>query len=282
MTQVQDDHARPADVVRAAFAPAHFGEWLQGRLGPEGDLVLVTLLCDAYGVHVHKQPSPDVVLGAGFEDLTRPVALDFLRDLGVTEGGTFSVSARFNAGAGTGVSTAGLVALARAAVTEPISETALARACLRCEGASDPLMLRHPDRVLWASRRAEIIRPLPAPPRVDVLGAFWGPAERTDPDDQDFPDISDVVSDWAQGPTRETACALATVSAERCRKRRGPLDDPSAQIAECLGALGYARAHTGSARAFLFAPGTRPIDGAERLRVAGYASPVLFSTGART
>ena len=28
----------------------HFGEWVQGRLGPEGPVVLVTMLCRAHGV----------------------------------------------------------------------------------------------------------------------------------------------------------------------------------------------------------------------------------------
>ena len=52
-----------------------------------------------------------------------------------------------------------------------------------------------------------------------------------------------------------------------------------AEVGAALGALGYARAHTGSARAFIFAPGTAPAIGADILSAAGLSDVFTFDTG---
>ena len=68
--------------------------------------------------------------------------------------------------------------------------------------------------------------------------------------------------------------ALASESARRTLALRGPADDPSAEIVRALGAAGHAIAHTGAARAFLFAPGTLPEGAGAVLRAAGFTVQV--------
>ena len=183
-------------------------------------------------------------------------------------------------GAGAGASTACLVAAARVAGVEGAPER-LARACLAVEGASDPLMFDAPDRLLWASRRAEALRVLPPAPEAEIAGGFWGPPEATDPGDETFADIADLVEHWARAAARgdlAAAAGIATESTRRCTALRGP-GDPMADLARELGALGIARAHTGSARALIFAPGRVP-DGAEAaLSEAGLDRVLRFRTG---
>jgi hypothetical protein len=62
---------------------------------------------------------------------------------------------------------------------------------------------------------------------------------------------------------------------------RGPVGDPSARVAQRLGALGWVTAHTGGARGFVFAPGTAPQDSVARLRAAGYRHVTTFQGGIR-
>lgn len=176
------------------------------------------------------------------------------------------------------MSTAALVALARASGAD---EARIAEACLAIEGASDPLMLDHPDAVLWAPRRARPLCPLPRPPAAEIVGGLWGAPCQTDPDDFAFGPIDDLVAAWADGPGLAEAGRLATLSAERTTAIRGPGDDPTADIAHRLGALGIARAHTGPARALIFAPGDVPADTEAALQEAGYTNILRFRTGRR-
>lgn len=249
---------------------AHFGEWLQGRLGPAGPVVLVTLPCPALRVSA-----------PGAEAL--PVAPDvmarFAARLGLVslpEG----VTRNFAAGIGGGASTAALIALARAAGYDGAPER-LAAACVEVEKASDPLMFAQPDRVLWASRQGRVLRDMPAPPRAAILGGRSGAPVWTDAGDDNFADVSDLVDDWDRAARRADLprlAALAGASARRCRAARGPAD-PMSELARDLGALGDARAHTGSLRGLVFAPGTIPEHGPAALREAGLTGVMSFETG---
>ena len=241
----------------------------------DGRLVLVTLPCPGLGVRAEK-------LGEGplFVDGEMPDPAPLLRALGLPERGRFRVRSDMPPGGGAGASTASLLALARAAGSRAGPE-ALAAACLAAEGAVDPLMLESPGAWLWAPREARALEPLPPPPPATVVGGFWGPAERTDPADLRFPDIGDLLGPWraacASGDL-VAASAIASASAARCTAMRGPASDPAADLAARLGALGWARAHTGPARALLFAPGAAP-DGAEdTLRRAGLSGVLRFET----
>lgn len=242
----------------------HFGEWLQGLHG--GQVVLVTMACPALGLTT---PGPRHLFPQ--DVLTR-----FCTLLGLT-GPIPGVTPDMPPGGGAGASTAALVAVARALGFTGTPET-LARACLEVEGACDPLMFPAPDTLLWASRAARVVADLPSPPACTVVGGFWGAPTRTDAADHAFPDISDLVADWAKGPSLRTAAALATQSATRCTALRGP-SDPMADLARDLNALGVVRAHTGSARGLIFATGEAPAHAESALCEAGLTDTLTFATG---
>ena len=252
---------------------------MQGRLGPDGPVVLITLPCAALYVTARAEAGSQALQGAG---LDRPhgamVAARFIADLGLELPQGVRVQACAEAGLGTGVSTASLLALARMAGWRgPAS--ALARACLRAEGASDPLMSRAPARLLWASRQGRALARLPALPGHVVVGGFYGPVQITDPADSDFPDIADLVAAWRGTRNLAGFAALATQSAQRCLDLRGPAQDPTAALARRLGALGWVIAHTGAARGLIFAPGCVPGDAAQTLLEAGMRGVLQFGGG---
>lgn len=260
------------------FVAGHFGEWLQGIVGADGQVGLVTLACPVAGVRAD-------VAGQGALEIDQNAALldaaqcrGFLSALGVAQAGRIRLRADLPPGGGAGMSTASLVSLARAVGA---AEDRIASACLGVEGATDPLMLARPDGVLWAPREARPIRKLPPPPDAEIVGGFWGPPCRTDAEDRAFPSIDDLVADWTKGPHLEEAARLASVSAERTMALRGPKEDPTPDLARRLGALGYARAHTGPARALIFSPGQAPSMAEPTLTEAGYAHVLRFRTGGR-
>ena len=262
-------------MVRPAVrVPGHFGEWMQGRLGPDGPVALVTLACPALGVAAPGQ-------GPGIDRLfPRRAVAGFGCALGLGAVAWPGLDPDMPMGAGAGASTACLVASARALGWNGTPE-ALARACLAVEGATDPLMYPAPDRLLWASREARVIEEVAPPPRCDLVGGYWGAPLRTDPDDSDFPDIADLVPFWRGAVARgdlAAAAGIATESARRCTARRGP-DDPMEALVRDLGALGYTRAHTGTARALIFAPGKAPDGAAAALGEAGLTGVLSCATG---
>jgi uncharacterized protein involved in propanediol utilization len=126
---------------------------------------------------------------------------------------------------------------------------------------------------------------MPAPPESEIIGGLWGAPQRTDPGDEGFADIADLAELWADAAARGDLAAIAgiaTESARRCTALRGPaypLADPMADLARDLGALGAARAHTGSARALIFAPGKAPDTAEATLREAGLTRVLRFRTG---
>lgn len=265
-----------------AWVPGHFGEFIQGRLGPDGPVSLVTLPCLGLGVAGWHYPGHGLrVHGAGQRLATPARARHLLAVLGLRLSGGVVLRATMPAGGGAGASTASLVVLARLAGWrgDPL---VLARACVAAEGASDPLMFAAPECLLWASRRAEVLDRLPALPRMEILGGFYGPLQRTDPAEADFPDISDLVEGWrsvAVSGDLKGLADLASASAGRTLRWRGHHDDPTPQIARDLGALGFCIAHTGAARGLIFAPGTVPAGAGATLRAAGFTCLVQFYTG---
>lgn len=264
-----------------ARVSGHFGELLQGRLGADGPIALVTLPCPALNAAARRVPARDLRLHAPGRVLTLPVLRRFLRALEVTARGRFTLHTDMPPGGGAGASTAALVAIARL-VAPDCAPLDLARACLTVEGATDPLMLPGPARVLWASRRAVPLRALPALPRFDVLGGFYGPTRRTDPGCTDFPQIDDLVPHWskaAQAGDLDALAALASTSARRRLSQLGLAGDPTDALAQALGAKGMVIAHTGAARGLIFAPGAIPADGPARLRAAGFRGILQFRAG---
>lgn len=247
----------------------HFGEWIQGRYGPSGPVALITLACSPLRVTAPSEHA----LPFTADQLAR-----FARDLGLDA--LPGATRNFALGIGAGGSTATLVAAARAAGYDGTPER-LARACIAIEGATDPLMFDTPDQHLWASRSGEVLRKMPAPPRAAILGGLWGAPLFTDAQDDAFDDVSELADDWADATEARDlprAAAIASDSARRCTARRGPCD-PMADLARDLGALGMVRAHTGSARGLIFAPGAIPSHGVAALREAGLETVFSFETG---
>lgn len=248
----------------------HFGELLQGRLGPRGPVVLLTLPCPALGVRAVR-----VATGAALSlrgGLVSPaLARRFLGGLRLPLRGCVALFPEAVPGGGAGMSTAALVALARLAGWRG-DKLRLALACVAAEGASDPLMLPEGGAMLWASREGRVVRALAPLEPCEIVGGFVGPPRRTDAGDGDFADISDLVARW-RGDLRVQA-ALAAQSAAR---RWG--EAPAAVLARELGALGWVAAHTGSAQGLIFAPGTVPTEAGAVLRAAGFAGVLRFRAG---
>ena len=187
------------------------------------------------------------------------------------------------AGAGAGASTASLVTLARLAGTATSADV-LARACLATEGACDPIMFASPERILWASREARVLRQMPPLPRLDIVGGFFGRPVRTDARDSRFPDITDLVEAWRTAAEAGRAAPLAEIAAESARRTlalRGPAGDPTETLARDLGAAGFVIGHTGSARGLLFVPGRIPENAVGALRAAGLRGIMRFRVGVK-
>ena len=241
----------------------HFGELLQGRLGADGPLALVTLPAAGLRVTARFTPGPFALHCTGGERVILPAqAAAILRALTGRPGGRLRVASDAPAGGGAGSSTAALLAVAAACAAasgRPLPRPeALARLCHGLEGATDPLMHPAPGRLLWAPRAARTLAVMPPLPPFQVVGGFLGRGQPTDPVDLDFADISDLAAAWPAAAARGDLPGLAALSTESARRnaaRRGgsPLG-PLLALARRLGALGIAVAHTGAARALLFPP----------------------------
>ncbi len=260
------------------WVAGHFGEWVQGLCGPSQRVALVTLACPVKGADVTWQDAPDLRVEDASDLLDAGRAKAMFAALGIPQRGIITVVSDVLPGGGAGMSTAALVALARAVGT---SEERIAVACLATEGAVDPLMLERPDAVLWASRSAQVLATLPPPPKAEIIGGFWGTPERTDANDTRFPLVDDLIAQWTLGPDLPTAARIATASAERTSAQRGPIGDPTADLAARLGALGWARSHTGPARALIFPPDGVPAGAKAMLQQAGFTDVLRFTTGGR-
>ncbi|MCX7643665.1 MAG: propanediol utilization protein [Rhodobacteraceae bacterium] len=281
-SSARDPGSPAAACTASTFVAGHFGEWFQGRAGPQGGIVLVTLHCRNVGVRAERQGEGPLALEQRPALLGIDRAAGFLAAAGLPVAGSFRLRPDLPPGSGAGMSTAALVALARAASpSAPVSDDRLAAACLAAEGASDPLWLPAPDALLWAPREARTVRAMPPPPLAEIVGGLWGPPQRTDPADRRFPSVDDLVAAWAAAPDLAGAARIAAESAARTTALRGPAGDPTAALAARLGALGHARAHTGSARALIFAPGAVPEGAEAALRSAGYTHVLRFRTGGR-
>lgn len=249
--------------IAEARVAGHLGELLQGRLGPSGPVALVTLPDPELRVTARLFPGPFAFHAAGDRPISRGQVAALWRALGGVPRGRLLLRADMPAGGGAGSSTASLLAAARvctAALGAASPEaTSLATLCLALEGASDPLMMPEPARHLWDPRSARTLAILPTLPTFEVVGGFFGPGRRTDPADHDFADIRDLASAWTPAAARGDRAALADLATEAARRtlahRGGAPLDPFVAAAAACGALGVAIAHTGAARALLFAPG---------------------------
>lgn len=265
---------------RAVTVPGHFGEWLQGRLGPDGPVALITLMPGGPSLRATHRPGAGCVPELATIGCALPVsgagAAALLAALDLRLGGCITFDPAFAPGLGTGMSTAALIALARLAGYRGAPEP-LARACIAAEGASDPLMFPAPDRLLWTSREGDVVTRFTPPPPVHLVAGFFGPPQPTDARDSDYDDISDLATAWGRRDDAPWRASLAAESAHRCLVRRGPADDPMPDLARDLRALGWAMSHSGAARALIFAPDAAPRHGMAALTEAGLTEPREFA-----
>lgn len=251
----------------------HFGELIQGRLGPEGPLALISLPCPALWVECAAGlPAFSGLIGPNrVKALCNALSLPLPINMP-------GIVATMPPGGGAGSSTAGLVAIARHLGFTGSPEV-LARACVLAEGASDPLMFAAAERLLFAPRAGHVMRTLPALPRFEVVGGFFGPVLRTDPVDLAFADIADLVTRWQPDMSLPQLAELTSISAQRNLALRGPESDPTSALAADLGALGWVIAHTGNARGLIFPPGMVPPVARATLESAGFANVIQFFAG---
>ncbi|WP_045390508.1 hypothetical protein [Falsirhodobacter sp. alg1] len=250
----------------------HFGEFMQGRLGPDGPVVLITLPCPNVGVTLVRRAGPFALHGSRI--IAPRTARTVLNATGQPLG-QLHLRATMPVGGGAGSSTAAILALAGKQTPE-----FLAALCLSLEGAVDPLMYAAPEQLLWASRHGAIMARLPQLPRMQIVGGFLPGAERTDPADTRFPDISDLVQEWAEACSSAGQIArLASSSAARTQALRGPKQDPTPEIARRTGALGWLRAHTGTARAVILPPAAPVGPARNALLAAGLRGVTSFKVG---
>jgi uncharacterized protein involved in propanediol utilization len=248
--------------VEAAVS-GHFGELVQGLLGPNGPVALVTLPAPPLRAEARWQPGPFDLHCPSGAVLARSTAAALWRSLaGGAPQGRLRLAVGMPPGGGAGSSTAALLAVARAyaaASWRPLPDAAgLAALCLRLEGATDPLMHPEPGALLWAPREARVLAPLPPLPDCEIVGGFLGTGHRTDPRDRNFADVADLVTAWTPAAARGDLPALARIATESARRnalRRGQAEiAPLVALAGRHGALGVVAAHTGSARGLIFAP----------------------------
>lgn len=246
----------------------HFGEYVQGRLGQDGPLGLITVPCRRTGLRARLHRGGGLAADPGHA---------FRAALGLAMGNRIVLSPLSPLGAGTGISTARLIAAARLNGWVGPPERLMA-ACVAQEGASDPLAFPHPERLLWASREGRVLRRMPALPAHDIVGGYLGAPWPTDPLDLEFPDVSDIVDDWQEAVALPDFGRLASESARRCLRMRGPGDDPTEGLARSLGAVGFVIAHTGSARGLIFPRGEVPPGAASALEISGLAGVMQFGS----
>lgn len=267
-------------MARGITVQSHCGELLQGRLGPEGPVVLVSLPAPPLTLNVTKRR-------AGRFGLHQPQgrSLSALRiaqlfkALRLQRSGGFTLHRQMESGAGCGSSTAALLAMARAAGSDLPAED-IARILWQIEGASDPLMYAAPERLLWASREGRIIARLPPVARMQVIAGLVGQPQRTDPADDDYADISDLVAQWQRGGDAAYFADLSTRCAQRQLSHRGIRGDMTESLAARANALGFAIAYTGSARALLLPRDHDPQALKPLLRAAGWRRICVFPLGA--
>ncbi|UPH72316.1 propanediol utilization protein [Abyssibius alkaniclasticus] len=258
--------ARPATQARGALVFGHMGELVQGRLGKDGPLALVTLPCTRVRVR------------ARFGDGTPPLAAAMATRLG-HKGAAIAIDANVPPGCGAGISTATLLATLRL-LAPGLSAEADSAHMLAVEGAVDPLAFAPSPPRIWASRQAQTLEILPAFPPLVAVGGFDGPGQVTDPADDNFPDMSAAFA-LLRSPTPANIGQAARLSAE-ANQQRNPRPNWAAvqNIARQTGALGIAVAHTGSAISLLFVPGAVGLDRAQSgLSALGLSHVMRFAFG---
>ena len=273
---------RRAPQPAVAEVAGHFGELVQGRLGPGGPVALITLPCPVLVTRVGYAPDTGALTAdEPVSAKARAAARLTLAEIGAGGwGGRLSIARPAAPGLGLGSSTAETLGAVRAVARAfglrlpPEREAAL---CLAAEGAIDPLMW--PAPVLLASREGRVIEPLPALPAMRIVGGIAGPPAATDPADAGFPDLAPLFAEATAAIHAGDLARLARAaghSAETIQARNpSPAWAALADLARRTGALGTVASHTGPAIGMILAPDTAA-DPAADLAALGLAQIVDY------
>lgn len=268
-----------AEDRRIVSVCGHFGEFIQGRLGVNEPIVLITVPSNQYKVKVIYTKGDFKVEQKGTHFYTSSVIFDLVKTAKLSIHGNIHINLSMPEACGVGSSTATRVAVLRA-IKPNISMKTLVDACIKHEGASDPIMYKVPERLLWAPRTGKVLKRMPKVPKISCIGGFYGSPLKTDPFDSKFPLIGDLIDLW-QLPkkTDKFLAELCSESSERTIKYRKICDDPTKLIARKIGALGYSIAHTGNVRNFIFPFNRIPSSTEKMLADYGFRNIQQFSMG---
>ena len=175
----------------------HFGEFIQGKLGVNEPLVLVTIPSRFYKVQVTYTKGSFEVVQNGTSFYNRTVVSELANLANARLNGRITICLSMPEACGLGSSTATRVGILRA-IRPSISVNSIVSICLKHERASDPIMYKSPERLLWAPREGKIIEKLPRLPKISCVGGLFGLPLKTNPLDNNFPIIKDLVDMWKQ------------------------------------------------------------------------------------
>ena len=257
----------------------HFGEFIQGKLGVTEPLVLVTIPSRFYKVQVTYRKGSFGVVQNGTSFYDRSVVSELAKLANVRLKGRITICLSMPEACGLGSSTATRVGILRA-ISPSISVNSIVSICLKHERALDPIMYKSPERLLWAPREGKIVEKLPRLPEISCIGGLFGSPLKTNPLDNNFPIIKDLVDKWKQkNMTDKNFAEICAESSERTIRIKKLHDDPTRQIAKEIGALGFSIAHTGNARNFIFPNESIPSNAEKILSSYGFKNVHRFSLG---
>ena len=257
----------------------HFGEFIQGRLGVTDPLVLVTVPSRFFKVQVTYTEGAFEVVQNGTSFYDRSVVSELAKLAKARLSGRLKICLSMPEACGLGSSTATRVGILRA-IRPDISVNSIVSICLKHERASDPIMYKSPERLLWAPREGKIVEKLPRLPKISCIGGLFGSPLKTNPSDNNFPIISDLVDKWKRTEmTDKNFAEICAESSERTISIRKLSDDPTRKITKEIGALGFSIAHTGNVRNFIFPYRSIPSNAEKILSSYGFRNVHRFSLG---
>ena len=257
----------------------HFGEFIQGKLGVNEPLVLVTIPSRFYKVQVTYTKGSFEVVQNGTSFYNRTVVSELAKLANARLNGRITICLSMPEACGLGSSTATRVGILRA-IRPSISVNSIVSICLKHERASDPIMYKSPERLLWAPREGKIIEKLPRLPKISCVGGLFGLPLKTNPLDNNFPIIKDLVDKWKRtNMTDKNFAEICAESSERTISIRKLSNDPIRKIAKEIGALGFSIAHTGNVRNFIFPYESIPSIAEKTLASYGFKNVHRFSLG---
>lgn len=284
MDQIMPRQVNRKDASSQAEAriTGHFGELIQGRMGVDGPVSVLSLPCPVLTTTVRYTPGA-APLTCDAPDSAKAIAAGraVLRALGQGPTGSLRIDRPAPVCVGAGSSTADILGTVRAVATafgtrfDPDRE---ADFCLQAEGASDPLMYDAP--VLFASRQGRVLRRLPPLPSCRIVGIFAGPGQITTAAESNFPDMANVFDAAEHALDCGDLSALAALAQQSATANQTQNPNPAWQAMQDIGrnhgGLGTVAAHTGSAIGVILRPSQDTGSVTQVVASLGFGDPLVF------